>query len=224
MGHGFGTFLLAAFDPRQISRDAVMTRISEIANLSFPNRISRDLSPEEQPTPTPLFHPQQQAYFLLAAAVMARRLDLPSELLSSVLEQSPHRRGVVPVGALGTPIRTYWNIARNLLGDDAEETAQLVASDLAGMAAAYAEAIDSAMANERLWFNAAAPVDVGDIDTMATALVTAQRLGPELTQAHLRLAMENLRPLARVPLELASEMIEASPQAFDDRPDDSSKG
>jgi len=151
---------------------------------------------------------------------MARRIQLPYELLSSVLEQSPHSRGVAPVGALGTPIRTYWSIARNLLGDNDEETATLVASDLGGMAVAYAEAVDSAMANERLWFNAASPVEVGDIDTVATALITAQRLGPELMQAHLRRAMEGLRPVARVPLELASEMIELNPQGLDDRPDD----
>jgi hypothetical protein len=217
MEYGFGTFLLTAFAPRRVNRDDVIRRINEIARLSFSNGASRDLPDEDQSALEPLRHPQQQAYLLLAAASMARRLDLPSELLRGVLEQSPHSRGVVPVGALGTPIRTYWSIAKNLLGDNDEETAALVASDLAGMAAAYAEAIDSAMANERLWFNAAAPVDAGDTDTTAIALIAAQRLGSELTQAHLREAMEDLRPVARVPLELASEMIEASPQGLDDR-------
>jgi hypothetical protein len=47
------------------------------------------------------------------------------------------------------------------------------------MADVYAEAINSAMANERLWFNAAAPVDVGDIDITAIALISARRLGSD---------------------------------------------
>jgi hypothetical protein len=221
MGYDYGTFLLAAFAPRQVRRDIVVARISEIANLSLPGLpATTDISPNQQAEATPLVHPQQQAYLLLSSAAMARRLDLPNELLKRVLEQSPHRRGVAPVGALGTPIRIYWNIAQSLLSDDDQEAARLVANDLAGMATAYAEDIDSAMANERLWFNAAAPVDVGDIDSIAIALVTAYRLGRELTQVHLRRAMEGLRPLARVPLELAVEMIDA----LDDRQGEGGRG
>lgn len=119
----------------------------------------------------------------------------------------PHCRGVAPIGALGTPLRQYWDIARRFLGTADEETARTVAADLARMADVYAEAINSAMANERLWFNAAAPVDVGDIDITAIALISARRLGSDLTQEHLHSAAESLGPTARVPLELAGEMI-----------------
>jgi len=35
------------------------------------------------------------------------------------------------------------------------------------------------MANERLWFNAAAPVEVGDTDIAAIAMLAARRLGPQ---------------------------------------------
>jgi hypothetical protein len=155
-----------------------------------------------------MLHPQQQAYLLLACTSLWRRLDLEPDLLRIIVEQSPHRRGVAPVGALGTPLRQYWDIARRFLDSSDEESARTVAADLARMASAYAEAINSAMANERLWFNAAAPVDVGDIDIIAIALVSAGRLGPDLTKTHLRSAAESLDPTARVPLELASEMID----------------
>ena len=83
-----------------------------------------------------------------------------------------------------------------------------MASDLAEIAAAYAQSIDSAMANERLWFNAASPVDVGDVDVVGIAMTAARRLGPDLIQPQLRSVMENLDSTARVPLELANEMID----------------
>jgi len=102
----------------------------------------------------------------------------------------------------------YWDIARRFLDDEDDQTATIVARDLAGMATSYAETIDSAMANQRLWFNAAAPVDVGDIDTSAIAMIAARRLGSSLTRVHLESAANDLEPIARVPVELAIEMIE----------------
>jgi hypothetical protein len=56
--------------------------------------------------------------------------------------------------------------------------------------------------------DAAAPVDVGDVDTVGIAVTAARRLGPDLIQAQLCSVMENLDAAARVPLELASEMID----------------
>ena len=87
-------------------------------------------------------------------------------------------------------------------------SAEIVTRDLAGMAKSYAETIDSAMVNERLWFNAAAPVDVGDVDTTAIALLAARRLGFGRTMTHLRSTTSELGPIERIPLELAIEMIE----------------
>jgi hypothetical protein len=222
MGYGFGTFVLAAMAPSRLNRYEMISRLTQIAQLYDPSGAARQFGIEQQQTLEPLepleplLHPQQQAYLLLAGASMWRRLELPLDILRIVGNQSPHRRGVAPTGALGTPLRVYWNIAREFLGDDDEQTAALVARDLAGMGTAYAQTIDSAMANERLWFNAAAPVDVGDIDTVTIALTAAQRLGPELTRVHLQSAMEGLEATARVPLELATEMIDINLSGPDD--------
>jgi hypothetical protein len=206
LGYGFGTFVLAAVAPRQLDRRNTNDRLRQLAQQYTQDRAVPSISTQQ--VPEPMLHPQQQAYLLLACASLWRRFDLEPGLLRIIIDQSPHRRGVAPIGALGTPLRQYWDIARRFLDSSDEESARTVASDLARMAGAYAEAINSAMANERLWFNAAAPVDVGDIDIVAIALVSAGRLGPDLTKAHLRLAAESLDPTARIPLELASEMID----------------
>ena len=135
-------------------------------------------------------------------------MELSSEDLRLFADQSPHRRGVAPIGPLGTPMRVYWDIARRFLERDAERAAAGIAQDLALIAASYAETINSAMANQRLWFNAAAPVDVGDTDTAAIAMIAAQRLGGDLTRRHLQSVANDLEPIARIPVELAIEMVE----------------
>jgi hypothetical protein len=216
MQFGFGSFLLAAVSPGELSRFDLLPELVLLAE-PFVRRavpIRTDLANQGQTLPPPLSHPQQQVYFLLAGAAMARRFDLPIQTLRAIIEQSPHRQGVAPMGALGTPLRVYWQTAGRLLTDDGDEPARLIAADLADMARAYAEAIDSAMANSQLWFNAAAPVDVGDLDIAAIALVASRRLGPDLMMDHLRRAGEDLSALARVPLQLASEMIDASSQGL----------
>ncbi len=205
MGYGFGTFLLAAFAPSQLDRDEMVNRLDLLAQPYTQDQIG---SVEQQQLPEPLLHPQQQVYLLLAETGMSRQMDLPAEVLRLLADQSPHRRGVAPIGSLGTPLRVYWDIARHFLDSDDDQTATLVARDLAGMATSYAETIDSAMANQRLWFNAAAPVDVGNIDTSAIAMIAARRLGFSLTRTHLQSAANDLEPIARVPVELAIEMIE----------------
>jgi hypothetical protein len=205
MGYGYGAFLLAAFAPDQLDPDAMVGQLTQLAQPFIRGRIR---FVEEYQLPEPLLHPQQQVYLLLAGTGMSRQMDLPAEVLGIFADQSPHRRGVAPVGSLGTPMRVYWNIARNFLDRDDERTAALVARDLAGMATSYAETIDSAMANQRLWFNAAAPVDVGDTDTAAIAMIAARRLGADLTITHLRSAASDLEAVAHVPVELAIEMIE----------------
>ena len=205
MGYGYGTFLLAAFAPQRLNRREMVNRLTQLVQPSAPGQAGLA---EEQQAPEPLLHPQQQAYLLLAETGMSRQMDLPVETLRRFADQSPHRRGVAPIGSLGTPLRVYWDIARHFLNDDEEETAALVARDLARMAASYAEAINSAMANQRLWINAAAPVDVGDADTVAIAMIAVRRLGFRITRSHLQSMANDLEPIARVPMELAIEMIE----------------
>jgi hypothetical protein len=211
LDYGFGTFVLAAVAPGDLERDSLNNRLQQMAQQyiqvqDITGRVRRRIRPQQ--IPEPMRHPQQQAYLLLGCASLWRRFDLEPGLLRLIVEQSPHRRGVAPIGALGMPLRQYWDIAGRFLDASDDETARTVAADLARMADVYAEAINSAMANERLWFNAAAPVDVGDIDITVIALISARRLGRDLTQEHLRSATESLGPTARVPLELAGEMID----------------
>jgi hypothetical protein len=205
MGYGFGTFLLAAFAPGELSYGEMVDRLNRIAQPYTQDNIQAD---SQQGLLEPLLYPQQQVYLLLAETGMSRQMDLPAGVIRSFADQSPHRRGVAPVGSLGTPLRVYWDIARHFLDSNDDRTAALVARTLSEMARSYAEAIDSAMANERLWFNAASPVDVGNIDTAAISMVAARRLGFDLTRQHLESVTDNLNPIARVPLELAIEMID----------------
>jgi len=205
LGYGYGSFLLAAFSPRELNRRNMLSELVLLARPYNPDLRQLD---EERSLPEPMLHPQQQAYLLLAATAISRQANLPTSVLYHYLDRSPHRRGTAPVGALGTPLRVYWDIARKFLGREDEDTAALVARDLAGLGSAYAEAINSAMANERLWFNAAAPVEVGDTDIAAIAMLAARRLGSELTVTHLRSAAEDLGRVARVPLELAIQVIQ----------------
>jgi len=213
LGYGFGTFVLAAVAPDQLDLFQTSERLLRLAEMYIPpTRIPDSLGDRSQRQLSgPLLHPQQQAYLLLAGASLWQRLPMEPDLLRVIVDQSPHRQGVAPIGALGTPLRLYWDIAGRFLDSSDEESAQVVASDLARMGMAYAESINLAMANERLWFNAASPVDVGDTDIVGIALASANRLGASLMQEHLRSAAEGLDATARVPLELASEMIDELP-------------
>lgn len=219
MGYGFGTFVLAAIAPSQLDWNEVVDRLLQIAQPYISNDAAERRGTRQMRMLEPLRHPQQQAYLLLASITEWRRRDFPHEIFRAVVNQSPHGRGVAPIGALGTPVRMYWDIARRLAeSEDEESAAARVAEDLASMGTAYAQAINSAMANERLWYNAAAPVDVGDIDIAGIALIAAQRLGPEVMLLHLQSVVAGLDATARVPLDLAVEMINSeSSNANSDR-------
>jgi hypothetical protein len=222
MQYGFGAFVLAAVAPDRLTRSDLTRSLAFLARpLEAARRSSEAAEPadEQQPTPAPLLHPQQQGYLLLAGVAMGRRLDIRDEIPRVIAERSPHRRGVAPMGALGTPLRVYWHIADSFLTRGDQEAARLMASDLASMAATYARVIDAAMANELLWSNAAAPVDVADLDIAAIAVAGARRLGPDVTKYHLQIAAEGLNATARVPMELALEMIDAVSQVDTDNLD-----
>lgn len=119
---------------------------------------------------------------------MRRLMDLPVDIISRFVDQSPHRRGAAPIGSLRTPKRLL-GYRRKFLNSE-EGTAEFAARDLARMAAS------------------AAPVDVGDADTIGLAMITARRLGLRITRAHVQSMANGLEPIARVPMELAIEMIQ----------------
>lgn len=226
LGHGFGYFLLSALNPGILRRDDMDRRIDQLSALS----LGSDSTEADEPVPEAMLHPQQQAYLLLAAAGSERRrsrpsLDLPREVpqnrqawsapesdsrsrhrLREIAETSPHGNGVMPIGALGMPLRLYWDVARHLLAADRPRAASHLMEHLSTMAAAYQKTIDSAMANTRLWRHAASPVDVADADMVGIALAAVHQFGFELFFERLNRADGQLGPIARIPLALAQEV------------------
>src|SRR2546430_13949027 len=96
-----------------------------------------------------LRHPQQQAYLMLAVTG-SESVGQLAETAAAILDASPHATGVVPVGALGTPIRRLWDVAAHLLARR-PGSLEIIAGHLAGMAYRYAEAMSLAQVNTHLW-------------------------------------------------------------------------
>lgn len=125
-----------------------------------------------------LRHPQQQAYLLLASAGSPAVAEAFPDHLQDAIYQSPNRDGVLPVGSLGTPVRRFWAIAQALASGDPQEV-KTIARHLAAMANSYAETMSLAQVNGYLWANAAAPVDVGDLEIAGIAALSAHRYGAQ---------------------------------------------
>lgn len=159
-------------------------------------------------------YPQQQAYLLLASGgsrLIGTEFRRP---LTTILESSPHRDGTIATGAMGTPIRRLWDIARHLVtaGDDAPDQIRL---HLAAICERYAENMELAQSNEYLWRGAAAPVDVGDLDLTGIAALTARRLGVETLESIIGQLQESsdLGRVALAPLQAGLTLVE--PQRAD---------
>ncbi|SDS40470.1 hypothetical protein [Actinoplanes derwentensis] len=217
LGHGFGTYVLAALRPGELRQQIRSLRRDQLIQALIGRRDDTHFDRERRPPSrnegaeaewadaeiaSPLLHPQQQAYLLLALAG-----DAESVQIQGFAERSAHRLGVVPIGALGMPLRIYWDIAMHLMSGE-DTGLEVIAGHLESMAASYATAINSAMANEHLWFNAASPVDVGDIDIVAIGALAARRFGTDSLRAAILRRAERHDPVTRVPLELAVEMAE----------------
>ena len=213
-GLAFGSFLLtmAGSPPMdELSRDVtLLARIHGQADATDSTTI-----------PSSLRHPQQQAYLLLACAGMANRLveyRRPSrddsvdyrQILYGIAAESPNRQGVLPFGSLGTPVRVPWDIGVHLLQNDNPESLEVVAQHLTALCRRYAEMMGLAIVNDYLWDHAAAAVDVGDIELMGIAALSASHFGSEkITQAVNRLGLDP-EGISFIPFELGREMSEQS--------------
>jgi hypothetical protein len=156
----------------------------------------------------PMRHPQQQAYLVLAAARELAVYGDPSlrQDLLPLLDNSPHRVGVAPVGSLGMPIRTLWNAARLFAtGDGATELPPL----LSAMSVRYEQSMQLAMANQYLWNHGAAPVDVGNVD-IATLTIAAYRTYREDFTERMEPMIETLPSLAKVQMQIGMELTDAT--------------
>jgi hypothetical protein len=159
---------------------------------------------QNQPVLDALRHPQQQAYLLLAAVGSPQVRQEFGVFLSQMVRESAHRRGVVPVGALGIPIRRLWRVSAALLGE-AENPPDAVAEEIAGLARRYAESMELAAANEFTWRNAGAPVDVGDIDIFGIASLASRAFGHAPMQETLERRMRGEPRTAHSQVEMAME-------------------
>lgn len=140
----------------------------------------RSLQPDgdREPAWPALRQPQQQAYLVLALAGSPAMNDRLEGRLSAMITNSVHNDGVVPVGALGTPIRRFWRIAAHLV-ERSDGAARAIAQHLAAMCEHYAESMASAQVNQELWRHGAAPVDVADIDIAGMAALTAREFSAD---------------------------------------------
>jgi len=199
--HAFGLFLMTAVG----ERPSLSTFRQGIDRLAVLHGAPPPFG-EPGDIPPALQHPQQQAYLLLACGGTPEVATEYGETLRGLAQRSPNRVGVAPVGALGTPIRRFWNIAMQLLGGNAQSGPRIVASHVAAMSERYAESIELARVNDYLWDHAAAPVDAGDIDIAGIVALAVSRFGADRMGTVLRGVDQRLSPLARTPIEVAMEL------------------
>jgi hypothetical protein len=227
----FGSFLLTVADTPPLDELS-----SDIELLARVNGLTS--SRGSVAIPDSLHHPQQQTYLLLACAGMADKIvdyrhpqsieDVSAyrQTLHAIAAESPIRQGVLPFGSLGIPIRVAWDIGVHLLQgyvsesadpDDSESLAT-VARYMTVLCRRYAETMELATVNDYLWNNAAAPVDVGDIEVIGIAALAAIHFGSEeITASVTRLGM---RPddISFIPFRLGTEIAERSPSRPQRRP------
>ncbi|QUQ65563.1 hypothetical protein [Kutzneria sp. CA-103260] len=213
LGQAFGAYLEVLAGGGKRGADPVVLA-QALRDMS--DRPRDDVEDEYQPMPEIRFQQQQQAYLVVAASAVATQADgradadrayssrdVLGSALGENLETSAHSTGVLPVGSLGTPIHRFWSVARNLLGDSGQDVFE-IARHLVAMCQAYEEAISLARANDYLWRNGAAPVDIADLDIAGISALTVRRFDGDRLEAALADATlgRGLSPIARVPFEL----------------------
>lgn len=212
MGQPFGLFLRVLADdpeigpPERVFQPALHAMVF---GRSDDERLRRESAFWEPATR----YPQQQLYLLLSASVHRGLLDS----FPDALETSPHSDGTTPVGALGTPIRRLWSVAADLYRRDPDAGPRRITSHLASMCMHYEEAMLLARANTYLWDNAAAPVDIGDIDIAGVAVISARVFGTDAIEEAMydihgsaqsdRTRELGISPLALAPFEAGLEYV-----------------
>lgn len=174
LGHAFGLFLLTA---SRTSEPAGSRDVEVLLQLHQPVRPDQVHEVSEA-----MYHPQQQAYLLLALCANPQIAEQYYPDLRLVCSKSPHRQGGTPVGALSIPIRHYWATASALLDGHGD---QFIREHMAPFVNRYMDNVLSARSNKYLWDHAAAPVDVADVDAIGVVSLAVQRLGREAIASQL---------------------------------------
>jgi hypothetical protein len=199
LGQPFGAYLMEiAGSPGELPYRSMLRAVAGEQRTDEPG--------DEWPA---LAHPQQQTYLMLAIAG-SEAAGRPVQTAAAILEASPHATGVVPIGALATPIRLLWDVAAHLLARQ-PGSSQIVAGHLADMARRYAQTMSLAQANEYLWRNAATPVDVGDIDITGVAALAVRRFGADTVMGDVREAGVSTErdPIAMAPIEAGAALAQS---------------
>jgi hypothetical protein len=170
LGHAFGLFLLAAC--RTPAPDDFKGGLRREVEILQQLTVSEDNQIHD--IPDAMYHPQQQAYLLLTLCANPRIAEQYHSELQTVCWSSPHGQGGTPVGALGIPIRHYWETASALLDRNSQ---QFVREHMSPFVSRYMDNVLSARSNQYLWDHAASPVDVADVDVIGVVSLAVQRLG-----------------------------------------------
>ncbi|WP_406438711.1 hypothetical protein OHB00_28145 [Streptomyces sp. NBC_00631] len=212
VGLMYGAYLEASLAPDRV-RDRLDAWTALLLRTDGQPQRAADPAFEEHQADKFLGHVQQQTYLLLACAALTTPGSGQAEELRSFASRSPHRDGVVPMGSMGVPVRTFWGLALNMLSPDDEPAARTYADTLTELSRAYARTVDLAMANTLTWFNGAAPIDVADLDVIGTMAMGIQHFG----RGRMRdlLDATELPAVALVPLDLG---MQVAPPPPDGRP------
>lgn len=174
LNFGYGAFLAAIIDQVQLRGyhdEQSQPWDRQVALMLRSVRRLQGADEEESvDVPEPMRHPQQQVYAALASAVARGESD---SVALSVAENSGQRHGVLPVGALGTPIRHLWAIAVGLLTDDVG----LVLAHISAMAGRFADQAESAMSDPVLWRDCQAEFEPVDMDIIGLTALACRRFG-----------------------------------------------
>ncbi|MCT9076932.1 hypothetical protein [Streptomyces fulvoviolaceus] len=208
----YGAYLEASLAPDRVGRDQRGEWVDRLLRTGGRPFAERGSGSEEPRPGGPLDHVQQQTYLLLACAALTTPGSEAAAVLRSFAARSPHREGVVPMGSMAMPVRTFWGLALDMLSAEDESAARSYAGTLAEMSRAYDRTVDLAMANTRTWFNAAAPIDVADLDVIGTMAMGVQRFGPGRMRELLAPDAVELSAVARVPLNLGMRVARAGPE------------
>ncbi|WP_370970557.1 hypothetical protein [Amycolatopsis sp. cg9] len=227
LGHAFGMYLEVVTTGREHDEDySVLAQAVRQASGLPPDRATS--APAPAPLPDIQLHQQQQqqAYLVLTASGVAsrarfsgehvREFDPLTEALSNMLDSSPHRSGVLPVGSLGTPIHRFWSVAQHLLRGRRRD-AHRIAQHVVAMCRSYEETISLARTNTYLWRNGAAPVDVADLDICGIAALTTRAFGQDTLLNALAEVPggRDLSPIGRMPIELGAALAGGSDDRFE---------
>ncbi|WP_189706553.1 hypothetical protein [Streptomyces anandii] len=208
-GLTYGAYLAASLAP-DMHRDRLgpwTERLLRTAGQRHGENELRVLLGLEEHRPDPILgHVQQQTYLLLACAGLASPGSARANELRSFATESPHLNGVVPVGSMAVPVRTFWGLALDMLSPRDGRAARAYAGTLAELSRAYARTVNLAMANTLTWSNAATPIDVVDLDLVGAMAMGVKHFGADRMRD--LLSATRLPDVALVPLDLGMEVAD----------------